>query len=98
MLASFSIVPIGMGGELKKYIADIVKLIDASGLDYKLGSMETTIEGEPAAVWDVIRKCHERMRELSPRVFTHIAIDDRAGAKNRLTGKIADVEDILRKK
>lgn len=97
MLASFSVVPVGVGEELKKYVADIIRIIDASGLDYRLGAMETTVEGDPAEVWDVIRKCHERMRELSPRVLTHVAIDDRAGAAGRLTGKVEDVRKILGK-
>jgi uncharacterized protein (TIGR00106 family) len=98
MLASFSVVPVGSGEELKEYVADVVKIIKASGLEYKLGSMETTVEGDPNEVWSLIRKCHARMRELSPRVLTHIAIDDRMGAKNRLEGKIRDVETLLKSK
>ncbi len=95
MLASFSVVPISVGEELKEYVADIIRIIDASGLDYRLGAMETTVEGEPDEVWNVIRRCHERMRELSPRVLTHVAMDDRAEATGRLTGKVEDVRRIL---
>lgn len=97
MVASFSVVPVGVGEELKEYVADIIRIIDASGLDYRLGAMETTVEGEPDEVWNVIRKCHERMRELSPRVLTHVAIDDRAAATGRLNGKVEDVRKILGK-
>ncbi|MBN2201417.1 MTH1187 family thiamine-binding protein [bacterium] len=97
MLASFSVVPFGVGEELKEYVADVIRIIDASGLEYRLGAMETTVEGDPAEVWNVIRKCHERMRELSPRVLTHVAIDDRMAAKGRLTGKVEDVKMILGK-
>jgi len=95
MLASFSVVPVGFGEELKEYVADIVRIITASGLDYRLGAMETTVEGEPDRVWDLIRRCHERMRARMPRVLTHIAIDDRKDAVGRLTGKVKDVEDLL---
>ncbi len=95
MLASFSVVPVGAGEELKEYIADIIRLIAASGLEYRLGAMETTVEGEPDKVWDLIRRCHERMRANTSRVFTHIAIDDRKGASGRLTGKVKDIEDLL---
>ena len=97
MLASFSVVPVGIGEELKEYVADVIRIIEKSGLDYRLGSMETTIEGESDQVWEIIRKCHKRMRELAPRVLTHIAIDDRMGARNRLQGKVQDVEKILKK-
>ena len=98
MLASFSVVPVGIGEELKEYVADILQIIEKSGLDYRLGSMETTVEGDPDQVWEIIRKCHKRMRELAPRVLTHIAIDDRMGARNRLKGKVLDVEKILNKR
>lgn len=97
MLASFSIVPIGKGESLKKYIAEVVKLVQESGLEYRLGPMETTVEGESEAVWTLLKKCHERMRQLSNRVITHIAIDDREGAKNRIYGKVEEVETLLKK-
>jgi uncharacterized protein (TIGR00106 family) len=95
MLASFSVVPVGAGEELKEHVADIVRIINASGLKYSLGAMETTVEGEPDAVWGLIRQCHERMRGRTSRVLTHVAIDDREGAVNRLTGKVEDVRRIL---
>jgi uncharacterized protein (TIGR00106 family) len=97
MLASFSVVPVGAGEELKEYVADIVRIIAASGLEYRMGAMETTIEGDPDAVWNVVRKCHERMRELAPRVLTHVAVDDRRDAAGRITGKVEDVNRILGK-
>jgi uncharacterized protein (TIGR00106 family) len=96
MLASFSVVPIGSGEALKEYVADIVTIIEKSGLEYRLGPMETAVEGDTDKVWKVIRKCHERMRELSPRVLTHVAIDDRMGATHRLTGKVEEVKALLK--
>jgi uncharacterized protein (TIGR00106 family) len=95
MVASFAVVPIGVGEELKEHIAKVLDLIDRSGLPYKLGAMQTTVEGEEAEVMDLIMRCHRLVRELAPRVLTHIAIDDRRGATGRLTGKVADVEEVL---
>ena len=95
MLASFSIVPIGIGEELKEPVARVIKLIADSGLPYKLGAMQTTVEGEPDQVIALIMKCHNLMRETCSRVLTHIAIDDRKGATGRLEGKVADVEEVL---
>jgi uncharacterized protein (TIGR00106 family) len=88
-------VPLGVGEELKQHIAEIIKIVEQSGLDYHLGAMQTTIEGEPDAVMDTIMKCHRHMRERAPRVLTTITIDDRAGAENRLWGKVTDVEAVL---
>lgn len=92
MIASFSIIPIGVGEELKEYIAEIVNLVDNSGLNYKLGAMQTTIEGEMVQVMDVIMKCHDLMKKRTNRVYTSITIDDRGELKNRLEGKVKDVE------
>jgi uncharacterized protein (TIGR00106 family) len=96
MLASFSVVPIGVGEELKTQVAEVVGLIRDSGLPYRLGAMQTTVEGEPDAVFALIRRCHDHMRGLAPRVLTSITIDDREGATHRLTGKVADVEGLLK--
>jgi len=97
MLASFSVVPMGMTGGVKALVAEAVKIVDASGLPYELGAMQTTIEGEREQVMEVILRCHERLLELAPRVLTHITLDDRRGATGRLEGKVRDVEGILGK-
>ncbi|MBN1460911.1 MAG: MTH1187 family thiamine-binding protein [Armatimonadetes bacterium] len=98
MLASFSVVPIGVGDELKEHIARVLDLVDKSGLPYKLGAMQTTVEGEAEQVLDLIMKCHQLMLAEAPRVLTHITIDDRKGAVSRLEGKVADVESVLDRK
>jgi uncharacterized protein (TIGR00106 family) len=98
MLASFSISPIGVGEALSRHVAEIVDIIDRSGLKYKLGAMQTTVEGDDAEVMALILQCHRHMRAKARRVVTHVAIDDREGAKDHLTGKVADVEKALGRK
>ncbi|MFH1689639.1 MAG: MTH1187 family thiamine-binding protein [Candidatus Eisenbacteria bacterium] len=95
MLASFSVLPVGVGEALSEHVAKIVAIIDDSGLDYRLGAMETTVEGNEDEVIGLILKCHRAAREFAPRVLTSITIDDRKGATGRLTGKIEDVERVL---
>ncbi len=97
MLASFSIIPIGTGNELKDKVAEIIKIVDQSGVRYRLGPMETTIEGEEEIILPLIMKCHHKMRELAPRVLTSIVIDDHKGRKDRLEGKVNNVIEILKK-
>jgi uncharacterized protein (TIGR00106 family) len=97
MLTNFSIIPIGVGEELKIHIAEIIKIVDQSGLDYKLGAMQTTVEGNSDEVISLIMKCHNHMKTMAPRVLTSITIDDRKGAHGRIRDKIQDVEDVLGK-
>jgi uncharacterized protein (TIGR00106 family) len=98
MLASFSVVPIGEQEELKELIAELVPIIEAADVDYIMGAMQTTIEGDPDKVMGVIMDCHNHMRSHASRVLTHISIDDRTGASGRLKGKVRDVEYVLKRR
>jgi uncharacterized protein (TIGR00106 family) len=97
MLAEFTIIPIGVGESLSRYVADLVKIVEKSGLDYRLTPMSTVVEGEWDEVMSLIALCHKRTRESANRVITSITIDDRAGKKDRLIGKIESVEKVLGK-
>ncbi len=98
MIASFTVIPMGIGEELKETIAQTLSIVDKSGLKYTLGAMQTTLEGERNSVMNVILQCHEQLLKLCPRVLTTITIDERKGFDNRLTGKIKDVEQVLGRK
>ena len=77
-------------------VAEVIKLIKSSGLDYQLGAMGTTVEGDPEAVFDLIKKLHMNMREHSQRISTSVKIDDDVRRPTgRLTGKVKAVEDRL---
>ena len=91
MLAIFTVVPVSEGESVSLYVAKIVEQIDKSGLDYKLTSMGTIVEGSWDNVMAVIKKCHTLMRRHAGRVITTITIDDRKGAKKRITGKVESV-------
>jgi len=98
MIASFSVVPIGAGTELKEQVAEVVRVIDESGLPYRLNAMATEIEGEWDEVMAVVRAAHDAGRRFTGRVLTNVTIDDREGATGRIDGKIEDVEAIMGKK
>lgn len=97
MLAEVSIVPIGKGVSVSEYVAESVKIIDASGLDYRINPMATVILGDYDEVMTVMRRCHMKMMELSQRVITSIKIDDRKDEKATLDSKIESVERKLGK-
>ncbi len=95
MLASFSVVPMGVSEGVGGLVAEVLELVERSGLDYRVGAMQTTVEGDPEPVMALVMACHAHMRTRAPRVLTHIALDDRAGATGRLEGKVRDVEAAL---
>jgi len=79
-------------------VAQIIDLIDNSGLPYKVSSMSTVIEGDWPEVMDLINKCRLKLREEHSRLYIVISVDDRRGAENRLTGKNESVEKHLGRK
>ncbi len=95
MIAEFSIVPVGKGEELAGSVAKILDIVDRFGLPYQVTAMGTLVEGEWDDVFALIRECHAAMREQAGRVLTRISIDDRKNARNRLKGKVEDVEKAL---
>ncbi len=93
MMVQFSIMPVSNQMQLSEPIAKALKLIHESGLEYKLTAMGTLIIGEWNEVMNLVKKCHEVVREEYPRVMTQIKIDD---VKNRIDSfddKIKSVEE-----
>jgi len=97
MIVEFAIVPLDKGVSLSDYVSQVLEMVDNSGLDYKLTPMGTIVEGEWDEVMGLIKRCHEHIREVSDRVETRIVIDDRKGAKGRITGKVESVKGKLGK-
>ena len=97
MIAVFSVVPMGKEA-LSEDVSKVIDIIDRSGIRYQLTSMGTIIEGEPDDVWRLIRRCHERMKEVAARVHTHIAIDDRDNEDDAMKSKVDDIERHLSRK
>lgn len=92
MLAEFSVTPIGAGESVSRYVAECLKLVVESGLDYRINPMGTGIEGDFDEVMALIARCHKAVRKSCRRVSTIIKIDDREGAKGAITKKVASVE------
>ena len=95
MLLEFTILPIGRGESLGADVAAVVDLIDRSGIPYRLTPMSTIVEGDWDDVLDLVKRCHQLALSRCSRVATTIHIDDRAGAAERMTGKVVSVEEHL---
>ncbi|OGS56554.1 MAG: hypothetical protein A3K60_06760 [Euryarchaeota archaeon RBG_19FT_COMBO_56_21] len=98
MLAEFSVVPLGKGESVSQYVAECLKIVEASGVPYRINPMGTVLEGDFDEVMGAIRACHVRVMEMSTRCITSIKIDDRRGVKGALDSKIKSVEKLVGKK
>jgi len=92
MLAEFSIVPIGSGSSVGGQLAQVLKIVDESGLPYKINPMGTVVEGEWSDIMALIKKCHEAVMQTGERALTTISIDDRKGKPNRIDEKVKAIE------
>lgn len=98
MLVQFAMFPVGKKESASEAVANIINVIDRSGLPYKMSAMSTIVEGEWKEIMGLINKCRLKMRRNNNRVYMVLTMDDRRGAKNRLTGKVKAVESRLRRK
>ena len=98
LLLEFSMSPLGKGESVGKYVSRSLKIIDKSGVDYRLNPMGTVLEGEWDEVMGVVKQCYERMKKDCPRISCVMKVDYRRGHTERLTGKVASVEKRLKRK
>ena len=97
MLVEFSIVPVGKGVSVGSDIAKVIRIVENSGLPYKLNPMGTVVEGKWDELMALIKRCHRVVLRNGERVVTSIKIDDRKGRSNMIEGKIISLEKRLKK-
>ncbi len=96
-LMEISIIPLGTGStSLSKHIASVVKLIEKSGLSYRLSDMGTTIEGEAVELLELAKRLHETpFSQDVKRVYTVMKLDDRRDKRANIGEKVKSVEKRL---
>jgi uncharacterized protein (TIGR00106 family) len=92
MLIEFSIIPVGIGSSIGDKLAEVLRIIDVSGLPYKVNPMGTVVEGEWDEIMRLIKKCHKAVMKTCERAITNISIDDRKGKPNRIDEKVRSIE------
>ena len=95
VLLDFSMTPLGKGESVSPFVARCLEVVTASGLDYRLHAMGTTLEGELDEVLAVVRRCFEALQAECDRISCSVKIDYRKGPGGRLEGKVLKVEALL---
>ena len=95
-IAEFTIIPIGAGVSLSKYVAACENVLAQTGLTYELHANGTNLEGEWDTVMDAIKACHERLHEMGvPRISTVINVGTRTDRDQHMTDKVQSVREKL---
>ena len=92
MLIEFSIVPVGSGSSIGDSLAEVLTIVDESGLPYKVNPMGTVVEGDWEDLFKLVKKCHKAVMKNEDRAITTISVDDRKGKPNRIEEKVKSIE------
>jgi len=95
VLLDFSVTPLGKGESVSSFVARCLEIVAASGLDYRLHAMGTTLEGELDEVLAVVRRCFEALQADCDRISCSIKIDYRKGPGGRLQSKVQKVQALV---
>jgi len=94
-LISVSIYPLGAGEELSSYVAEVIQVIEASGLPSRTTSMATEIEGEWDEVMQVVKDATSVLANKGLRTGVTFRADIRPGHTNTINSKIEKLNSIL---
>ena len=98
VILEFSVIPIGVGVSLSKYVATCERVLQEAGLHYELHANGTNVEGEWDEVFAAIKRCHETLHALGvPRISTIIKVGTRTDRAQTMAEKVASVQAILQK-
>ena len=93
-LIQFAIFPTDKGESVGKEVSEVIKMIDQSGISYKLTPMGTIIETETLIEGlGIINRAYEILEPVSQRVYATVSIDVRKNTSNRMNSKIKSIEN-----
>jgi uncharacterized protein (TIGR00106 family) len=96
VIIDLCVVPLGVGLSVSKYVAACHKIISDTGLKSELHAYGTNIEGEWDAVFDVVKKCHEKIHAMgAPRITTTIKAGTRTDRDQTMADKVESVKGKL---
>ena len=96
-LIAVAIVPCGTGEELSAEVAEVIRVIRASGLPNRTSSMFTEIEGDWDEVMKVVKEATFVLANKGIRTEVVLKADIRPGFTNMITTKVDKVNKILEK-
>ncbi len=99
VLFEFAMFPTDKGESVSPYVSRIIKMIDESGVAYKLTPMGTVVEVESfAKALEIINTAYNELEPDCGRIYSTVKFDVRKGKSGRLEQKIASVEKQIGKK
>lgn len=97
VIADLSIVPLGVGISLSKYIVACENVLKGAGLKTQLHAYGTNVEGEWDVVFAAIKRCHEVLHEMGvTRITATLKFGTRIDRDQTIDDKVKSVEEKLK--
>ena len=94
VIADLTVVPLGVGISLSKYVAACEKVLEEAGLETRLHAYGTNIEGDWDEVLAAVKRCHEVIHEMgAPRVSSVLKLGTRTDREQNMSDKVRSVEE-----
>lgn len=98
VMIDLSVVPIGVGVSVSKYVAACERVLQEAGVSHTLHAFGTNIEGEWDDVFAAVKRCHEVVHQMgAPRVHSSLRVGTRTDKAQSLDDKVRSVEEELRR-
>jgi len=92
VLVNFAMFPTDKGTSVSKYVSKIIKMIDESGVPYKLNPMGTTFETNTMEeALEVLKHSYEILKDHD-RIYSVVNFDIQKNKVNRISSKIESIE------
>ncbi len=97
VLLNFAMFPTDSGTSVSKYVSQVIKMIDESGLPYKLNPMGTTVETDSMEeALEVLNKAHNILKNHK-RIYAVANFDIQKDKSHRISSKIESIESKIGK-
>jgi len=98
IVVEFSIIPIGVGISVSKFLAPALKELEKRGVKYEVTPMCTIFEAESVdEAFEIVRVSHEAVFKTGvKRLVTTVKLDDRRDKERRMEEKVEVLKALLR--
>jgi len=93
IIGELAIFPTSEGVSVSKYVQEVLKVIESSGLKHETGGMATTIEApDMETLLKVIEKCHEAVVKMGARrIHIDLRVDHRLDTEATINSKLKSI-------
>ena len=93
IIASLAIFPTSEGASVSRYVKEVIRIVEESGLKSATGGMSTTIESpDLPSLFTVIEKTHQKLVDMgAARIHIDLHVDHRLDKDASVSSKLKAV-------